>query len=95
MMMDSNNMLSPIQFETHAKAQRYAKFYRCSLCLGNLMADGTGVRCPEHGAMYRHTVVGAAQAEKIVSDTTATKIEINQIGRKPRTEEEILEDLGY
>jgi hypothetical protein len=89
------NILEPLSFDQPAEAQKFTRFHVCALCLGQLITDGLQVRCPEHGQMYKHTIVKRSLADQIESNTRSAKIDLEMFGVEPRDPETILKELGF
>ena len=92
------NLLEPLTFD-ETEIGKFIRDHSCGFCGGHLFAMHAPERkytahCPEHGAVMDHTHTTKYKAEQVKQDTRAAKRELRE-PRKPRSEKEILKELGF
>lgn len=96
--LTGENIIEPLTFE-QSEIDKFIQRHSCGLCGGHLFSKFAPDRkytahCPEHGAMMDHTHTSKYKAEQKEQNERAGKAELRQ-PRKPRSEKEILEELGF
>ncbi len=96
--LTGENIIDPLLFE-EGKIDIFIRDNKCGFCGGHLFSRFAPDRlytahCPEHGAMYEHTHTTRYKAEKVEQDIRVGKTELRQ-PEKPRSEKEILDELGF
>ncbi len=89
------NLIEPLRFSIPADAQRFAHRHVCGLCRAALVADGTGVNCPNCGPAYAHSAVSRSKMEQVESDEHATLVDLGAEKYAGKSTETILTELGF
>ena len=92
------NIINPLAFD-EGEIDLFIRDNSCAFCGGHLFAMHAADRkctahCPEHGAVYDHTHTTKYKAEEVKREMRVGKSELRQ-PEKPRSEKEILSELGF
>ena len=95
--LTGDNLLDPLTFE-EGEIDLFIRDNKC-FCGGYLFKMFALDRlytahCPEHGAVFEHTKTSEHVADEVKRNVRVAKNELRQ-PEKPRSEEVILEELGY
>jgi DNA repair exonuclease SbcCD ATPase subunit len=95
------DLLAPLKLD-ETEIDGFVRDHACGLCLGPLVKQfAKGERhkyhaaCPHCGVILQHNHVTKLAAVSYENGCRVARQELNQVGRKPRPEIEILKDLGF
>ena len=96
--LTEGNLLDPLLFE-EGEIDLFVRDNRCGFCGGYLFKRFAPDRkytanCPEHGEVYEHTKTSEYVADEVKRNVRVGKNELRQ-PEKPRSEAEILAELGF
>ena len=96
--LTGENLIEPLLFE-EGEIDLFIRDNKCGFCGGHLFAMHAPDRkytanCPEHGEVYEHTKTSEYVADEVKRNTRVAKNELRQ-PEKPRSESEILKELGF
>ena len=96
--LTGENLIEPLIFE-EGEIDIFIRDNSCGFCGGHLFAMHAPDRkytanCPEHGAVMEHTHTSNYRAEEAKQNNRVAKSELSQ-PEKPRSEKEILSELGF
>ena len=92
------NIIDPVTFD-EGEIDIFIRDHACGFCGGHLFAMHAPDRrytahCPEHGVVMDHTHTSKYKAEEVKREIRVGKSELRQ-PKKPRSEKEILSELGF
>ncbi len=96
--LTGDNLLEPLLFE-EGEIDLFIRDNKCGFCGGYLEKMFAPDRkytanCPEHGEVFERTKTSEYVADEVKRNTRVAKNELKQ-PEEPRSEAEILEELGF
>ncbi len=93
-----SNLLDPLLFG-EGEIDLFIRDNKCGFCGGYLFTRFAPDRkytanCPEHGEVYEHTKTTVFVADEVKRNARVGKNELKQ-PKEPRSEAEIMEELGF